>query len=666
MKPTYKEKYPHLFEPMYVGKNKVRFNNRALMAPIGSIATGGGEMSDGRISQNGIDQCMNYIRGGFSTVALPMEVPIDGGHEHMFNLNPKTCNQMEFHLLQRSVHAYRGLTFAELLHCGPFVNLPDYPRLGADTYVTNGYPVRAATLDDMKGICDLFAQYALWAKIARFDGLMIHMAHGWLFNQFLSPLTNHRTDEFGGSVENRCRFPMMVLKAIRDAVGDDLLIELRLNGNDEVEGGILPEDAAQQVLILQEYADMIHITCGHRVDALSRPKQHPSNFFPMAHNAYASEIVKNTPGVKIPIGVVGAIYTPEIAEEVLAKGQADYVLMARSAMADPEIIKKAKEGREDDIRPCLRCNYCMDHGRREALTTELHLLSHPSYDRHCATNPLAFQSLSKRDFPPAERVKRVAVVGGGVAGMEAALAAADRGHEVIIYEKTDKLGGQALLSDVMWFKKEMKLFHEYLERQVHKRQNIIVNLNTECTPEIIDELDPDAVIVAVGAEQIVPPIPGVEKAVMSFDVFGHEEETVKGKKVAIVGGGDIGVELGIYLNELGHECTIVEMGHYIAPKAQLTERISYLEWLEQEKVQTMVDTKCVEIIDQGAIIEDDDGNQKLLEADTVIIAVGTKSLAEERDKFIDTAFDVINVGDCVKASSIVHAVHTGFDAGWTL
>ena len=666
MKPTYKEKYPHLFEPMYVGKNKVRFNNRALMAPIGSIATGGGEMSDGRISQNGIDQCMNYIRGGFSTVALPMEVPIDGGHEHMFNLNPKTCNQMEFHLLQRSVHAYRGLTFAELLHCGPFVNLPDYPRLGADTYVTNGYPVRAATLDDMKGICDLFAQYALWAKIARFDGLMIHMAHGWLFNQFLSPLTNHRTDEFGGSVENRCRFPMMVLKAIRDAVGDDLLIELRLNGNDEVEGGILPEDAAQQVLILQEYADMIHITCGHRVDALSRPKQHPSNFFPMAHNAYASEIVKNTPGVKIPIGVVGAIYTPEIAEEVLAKGQADYVLMARSAMADPEIIKKAKEGREDDIRPCLRCNYCMDHGRREALTTELHLLSHPSYDRHCATNPLAFQSLSKRDFPPAERVKRVAVVGGGVAGMEAALAAADRGHEVIIYEKTNKLGGQALLSDVMWFKKEMKLFHEYLERQVHKRQNIIVNLNTECTPEIIDELDPDAVIVAVGAEQIVPPIPGVEKAVMSFDVFGHEEETVKGKKVAIVGGGDIGVELGIYLNELGHECTIVEMGHYIAPKAQLTERISYLEWLEQEKVQTMVDTKCVEITDQGAVIEDADGNQKLLEADTVIIAVGTKSLANERDKFIDTAFDVINVGDCVKASSIVHAVHTGFDAGWTL
>ncbi|MDO4280250.1 MAG: NAD(P)/FAD-dependent oxidoreductase [Peptococcaceae bacterium] len=663
MKPTYKNKYPHLFEPMYVGKNKVRFNNRACMAPIGSIATGGGENSDGRINQNGIDQCMNYIRGGFSTVALPMEVPIDGGHEHMFNLNPKTCNQMEFHLLQRSVHAYRGLTFAELLHCGPFVNLPDYPRFGADTYVTNGYPVKAATLEDMQGICDLFAQYALWAKIARFDGLMIHMAHGWLFNQFLSPLTNHRTDEFGGSVENRCRFPMMVLKAIRDAVGDDLLIELRLNGNDEVEGGILPEDAAQQVLILQEYVDMIHITCGHRVDALSRPKQHPSNFFPMAHNAYASEIVKNTPGVHIPIGVVGAIYTPEIAEQVLAKGQADYVLMARSAMADPEIIKKAKEGREDDIRPCLRCNYCMDHGRREALTTELHLLSHPSYDRHCATNPLAFQSLSKRNFPPAERVKRVAVIGGGVAGMEAAIAAADRGHEVILYEKTNKLGGQACLSDVMWFKKEMKLFHEYLEHQVKKRQNIIVNMNKLATRQMIDELDPDAVIVAVGAEQIVPAIPGVEKGMMSFDVFGHEDHV--GHKVLIVGGGDIGVELGIHLNQLGHESTIIEMGEYIAPKAQLTERISYLEWLEQEKVITKTGTRCVDIKENGAYVEDADGKY-FIEADTVIICVGTKPLVAERDQFKDVAFDVIEVGDCVKASSIVHAVHTGFDAGWTI
>ena len=663
MKPAYKEKYPHLFEPMYVGKKKVRFNNRVCMAPIGSIATGGGEDSDGRINQYGIDTCMNFIRGGFSTVAIPMEVPINGGHEHMHNLNPKTCNQMNFHLLQRSVHAYRGLTFSEFLHCGPFVSLPDYPRLGADTFETNGYPVKGATLDDMEEVCKLFAKHALWTKIARFDGIMIHMAHGWLFNQFLSPLTNHRKDEFGGSVENRCRFPVMVLKAIREVIGDDLLIELRLNGNDEVAGGILPEDTAQQVLILQEYVDMIHITCGHRVDAFARPKQHPSNFFPMAHNAYASEIVKNTPGVKIPIGVVGAVYSPQIAEEILAKGQADYVLMARSAIADPDILKKAKEGREEDIRPCLRCNYCIDHGRREALTTQLHLLSSPSYDRHCATNPLAFQSASKTHFPPAERQKLVAVIGGGVAGMQAAISAADRGHKVVLYEKTDKLGGQALLSDVLSFKKEMKLFHEYLERQVKKHKNIVVMMNTTATAQMMDDLNPDAVIVAVGAEQIVPKIPGVENAMMSFDVFGHEDKV--GHKVVIIGGGDIGVEVAIHLNSLGHECTVVEMAHYIAPNAQLTNRMSYLSKIEEEKIETMIDTTCVEITDKGAYVESAEG-KKFLEADTVIICVGTKPLIAERDQFIDTAFDVINVGDCVKASSIVDAVHTGFDAGLIL
>ena len=226
--------------------------------------------------------------------------------------------------------------------------------------------------------------------------------------------------------------------------------------------------------------------------------------------------------VTVKLGVVGGIYNPEIAEEVLAKGQADYVLMGRSAMADPDIIKKAKEGRAAAIRPCLRCDYCLDHGRRVAISKDLHLLTSPSYDRTCMVNPLQFQSAQKLRIPPAERSKKVAGIGGGVAGMNAALSCADRGHSVVLYEKTDKLGGQALLSDPMWFKKEMKLFHEYLERQIKKRPAITVVYNTQATREIIEENDFDAVIVAVGAEQIVPPIPGVEKAMMAFDVFGHE------------------------------------------------------------------------------------------------------------------------------------------------
>ena len=659
MKPIYKEKYPHLFEPMYVGKNKVRFNNRVLVGPMGSGATGGGEDSDGRINTFGIDFWMRYIQGGFSSVALPMEVPIDGSHEHMFNLNPKTCNQMNFQRLQRAVHAFNGKTFVEFMHGGPYMRA-GFKKIAADDEPHLG--AVAATKGELEEIAAMFGEYAHWAQIANFDGIMLHYGHGWLFNYFLSPLTNHRTDEFGGSIENRCRFPLMVIKAIRATVGDSMLIELRMNGNDEAEGGITPEECAEEVKIFQDYVDMVHITCGHRVDAMTRPKQCPTGFDRTAHNAYASEIVKKS-GVKIPVGTIGGIYSPEIAEEVLAKGQADYVLMSRSAMADPEIIKKAKEGREDDIRPCLRCNYCMDHGRRVAISKDLHLLAYPSYDRQCMVNPLQFQSAQKLRIPPAERQKKVAVIGGGVAGMEAALSCERRGHTVVLYEKTDRLGGQALLSDPMWFKKEMKLFHEYLERQIKKRPAITVVYNTEATPEIIDENDFDAVIVAVGAEQIVPRIPGVEKAKMSFDVFGHEDTV--GKKVVIIGGGAIGVELGIHLNGLGHECTVVEMGEFIAAKAQLTERTAYLNAIKKYNVKTMVNARCTEITDKGATVETPEGTQ-LLEADTVIIAVGTKPLVAERDKFIDTAFDVINVGDCVEASSIVHAVHTGFDAGLTL
>ena len=659
MKPVYKEKYPHLFEPLYVGKNRVRFNNRFNVAPIGSGATGGGEDSDGRINTFGIDYWMRYIQGGFSRVTLPMEVPIDGSHEHMFNLNPKTCNQMNFQRLQRAVHAFNGKTFVEYMHGGPYmragfkkVSADDEPHLGS----------RAATREDMEEIAALFAEYAHWAQIANFDGILLHYGHGWLFNYFLSPLTNHRRDEFGGSVENRCRFPLMVIRAIREAVGDSLLIELRINGSDAVEGGITPEDCAEQLKIFEPYIDMAHITCGHRIDALTRPKMHPTGFHPMAHNAWASEIVKKS-GVNIPIGLVGGVYDPAVAEDVLAKGQADYVLMARSAMADPELVKKAKEGREDDIRPCLRCNYCMDHGRRVALSKDLHLLAYPSYDRQCMTNPMQFQSAQKLRIAPAERSKKVAVIGGGVAGMNAAISCADRGHSVVLYEKTDRLGGQALLSDPMWFKKEMKLFHEYLERQVKKRPAITVVYNTTATREMVEENDFDAVIVAVGAEQIVPPIPGVEKAMMSFDVFGHEDRV--GKRVVIIGGGAIGVELAIHLNGLGHESTIVEMAENLASKTELTERTAYMIHLDKNKVKTMVNTTCTEITDKGVRVKNADGEQ-FLEADTVIIAAGTRALEKERDQFADVAFDVISVGDCVKASSIVHATHTGFDAGLTL
>ena len=661
MKPLYKEKYPHLFQPLIVGKNQVVFNNRVMLAPMGCIPSGGGADADGRINVWGVEAYIEWAKGGFSSVCLPMEIPVNASHDNMFNaLGP--MNYMNFHLLQRAVHAYNTKTFVETGHCGAQVQRPDLPPLGADSYMYNGRQVRGMDYNDMENVIKDHVDLLKLVARSNFDGVLLHYGHGCLGNQFLSPLTNHRKDEFGGSVENRCRFPLMIIKAIREAVGDNLLIELRLNGWDGLDGGITPEDAAEQALIFQDYVDMIHFTCGTRIDASSRPKMHPSNFTPFAHNAFAAEVVKKK-GVKIPIGIVGAVHNGDVAEEVLAKGQADYVVMGRAAVADSQLVRKLKEGRPEDVRPCLRCNYCMDHGRRNPLSLELRMAEETTFDRRCSVNPLYAQGITKNKITPTGVKKQVIVIGGGVAGMQAALSAADRGHSVTLFEKTDKLGGQALLSDVMWFKREMKMFHEYLERQVRKNPQITIVMNTQATREMIDEADPDAVIVAVGAKQIVPKIPGVENAVMAFDVFGHEDRL--GKKVVIVGGGSIGCELAIHLSAFDRQCTIVEMGEYLAATSQLTERMSYFEHLDKNHVVSYLNTKCVEIAPNGVQVADKENNF-FIEADTVIVCVGTQALVEERNKFIDSAYDVINVGDCLKASNIVHAVETAYDAGLIL
>ena len=539
---------------------------------------------------------------------------------------------------------------------------PDIPLIGASDSEYQGRHVKGMDAGDMEEVIAMCVEFAHQARRSGFDGVMMHFAHGWLFHDFLSPLSNTRTDEFGGSVENRCRFPLMALKAVREVLGDDLLIELRLNGNDEMEGGITPEDAARQVLIFQDYADMIHITCSTRLDVTSRPRMTPTSFFPTEHNAYASEIVRNTPGVRIPIGTVGAVGNPERAEKLLEDGKADYVLIARAAIADNDWVRKVKEGREEDIRPCLRCNMCLDHGRRKSKIQgkELVMASEVSFDRMCAVNPLSMQGAVKKRFPAPERRKKIVVVGGGVAGMNAALSAAQRGHEVVLYEKTSRLGGQALLSDGMWFKKEMKDYHEWLERQVRGNGSIFVVTNTEATPELVSEINPDATIVAVGAKQIVPSIPGIEKAVMAFDVFGNEDRL--GQRIVIIGGGDIGCELSIHLSERGHECTVVELTHFQAGNAELCLRMSILQFMEKEHVTTLLDTRATEITDSGVHVETEEG-KKFLPADTVIVSVGTTPLAEERDSFRHVSFDVINVGDCKKASNMQHAIETGFDAG---
>ena len=334
------------------------------------------------------------------------------------------------------------------------------PITASDMY-WNGHFVRGMTYKDMDEVCDMYARAAFMAKRAGFSMLMLHCGHGWLLSNFLSPLTNTRTDEFGGNVENRCRFPRMVLERIRAVVGD-MPIELRMNGSDgQNAGGITPEDAAEQLLILEDLIDMAHMSCGNRLSAATRPEQSNSHFFAQGHNAPAAALAKQR-GIKIPIGVVGGLNRPELVESLLAEGKADYVLMARQAHVEPEWVNKLKENRREDIRPCLRCLYCTDIGRRGARTDKVTFADDATYDIYCAINPYFGQGKEKHKIPLPKTSKRIAVIGGGIAGMEAALTAAQRSHSVVLYEKKDRLGGQMLFSEHLWFKQEMLDYLHYM------------------------------------------------------------------------------------------------------------------------------------------------------------------------------------------------------------
>lgn len=664
MKPLYKKKYPNLFRPLTItrGKETLTFKNRIFVGPMMPMT---GVDGNGLINHQGIHFYGDFAAGGFGSVTVSVPLPKDGPEPRCLTADFDLAANIDLNAATRLIHAYGAKASMEFGHPGPCMSPKSkYEALGASNAVLNGNPVRAMNYSDMEAVADLFTEAAILAKCSGFDAIMLHYGHGILMHNFLSPLTNRRTDEFGGSVENRVRFPRMVIERIREAVGD-MPIELRMDGHDGTPGGITPEDAAEQILLLEDLVDMVHLSCGNRLDASTRPLMTPTHFVSPYHNVKCSEIAKKY-GAKIPIGVVGGIHDPELAESIVDEGKADYIYMARQAIADAEWVNKVRNGQEDEIRPCLRCTYCLDHGRRGALTEKLTFAQYPTFDMRCAVNPLYGQGEIKKEIPFPKVQKSVAIVGGGIAGMQAALAATEHGHRVTLYEKTDQLGGQVNYYHDMWFKKEIKKFKEYLIRRVCK-ENITVKCNTTVTPELFENGDFDSVIVAIGSEPLIPNIKGIDRkiVVQALDVFGNEQEL--GKNLVFVGGGMVACELAIHLMSLSedHNITIVEESPFLAGTAELTERTHTLQYLDQYHVLGKVNSRCIEITDTG-IIAEEDGKRISYDADRVILCTGMKAKQEESRQFEESAFDVLYVGDCEKASDIVHAVCTGYDAGITL
>lgn len=663
-KPIYEELYPHLFSPYTI--KKTTFKNRIFAAPQAMFPL---ITPDAQLTMDYVAYYGNKARGGAAVVTTNEAIidPINGhGHNNQYSLLDENALRLmgQFTDYLKTYGAYLS---PEITHCGDW-SQPEYqngadPIGPMDKIMPNGNHVRAMTEEDMDRVADCFAKAALMAKRGGCEMCMIHGGHSWLLSQFISPVENQRKDKYGGSLENRARFPIMVLDRIRQTVGDDFIIEYRMSVREmNVGGGMEPDEAVEFVKMIQDKIDIIHCSTGARRNAFSRGVMHPTRFFPAGCNVELAEAMKKG-GVKIPVTAIGSINDPALAERIIAEGKADFISMARSFIADPDWAEKARAGKGDDICPCIRCLRCLDVGAGRAHTsTDVVMQDFKTSTRHleCAVNPLHGRVWALSYYPERECSKRVVVVGGGPAGMQAALTAAQHGFVTTLFEASDRLGGQLKHGDGIDFKNFLNQYRDWLVRQVTKA-NIDIRLNTKATREMVAKENPDVVVVAVGADPIIPDIPGVTLP----HVIPATETTVRrdeiGQNVVVIGGGMVGCECALELGRAGKHVTLIQRSDLLAKDGTFTERMHTIKFME-EVANVSLNTTPVEITETEVKAIDQDGLEKSFPADTVIIAAGMKARAEERDSFWGTAFDVINVGDCKKPSTLQHATRTGFDA----
>ncbi len=511
----------------------------------------------------------------------------------------------------------------------------------------DGEMPRQLTEGETARLVTCFAQAAVRAKKAGFDGLEIHGAHGYLVHQFLSPASNQRRDRYGGSLENRARFLIEILKSIRAEVGRGYPLWCRLSCTEiGIENGITIEEAIQVARMAEKVgADAIHVSA-----YLAGPRryppmaQRPGTFLPLA------ESVKKA--VSIPIIAVSGI-DPLLGETALQEGKADFIAFGRALLADPEAISKAIANRQDDVKPCIHCANCNDSIR---LSSE---------DVNCTVNPELGRE-REYSLTRAPRSKKVLVIGGGPAGMEAARVAASRGHKVKLYDKGQDLGGQLLLAQIPPHKQTIGKLTGYLSKQMD-RQGVEVHLATEATADLIVKEAPDAVILATGGSPVIPDIRGVEKAnvVLATDVLAGKAKV--GNRVAIIGGELVGCEVANFLAEAGKRVTLMRRGAELALNVNPSMREPLLYRLANKKeVTTLTGVQYREITRDGVVIIDREGTKRTIEADTIVLAAGATPNTELLSILRETLPEVYPVGDCVKPRNILESMREAYQAALSL
>ncbi|NLD38928.1 MAG: FAD-dependent oxidoreductase [Desulfatiglans sp.] len=657
-------KYSHVFAPIRI--RGIDFKNRIMLAPPSPNLAN----DEGMVTNDFVDMFRSFSRGGVAVINVGNSM-IDykeaRDEERQLDLSSDDC------ILPLTRYVEACLDFGaqpnlEVNHNGKDSD-PD--RTGKPAYSASSFippiekwrakmagrePRPTIEMDQAKIDSTVYKYGAasLRCKRAGFNMVMIHGGHGNLISQFSSPLYNKRTDEYGGSLENRARFTVEVLDKVREMCGNDFVIEMRISADEINPDGMHFDETLKYIDIIKDKLDILHVSAGLHGEIKYMRNWWQNYMMERMYNVhYAADVKKAFPNLKV--ATVGSIMNIQMAEEIIASGKADFVAMCRPLLADPEMPRKYALGMEDDHRPCLRCQYC---GKRLMIPAVI----------NCAVNPYLG---NEREFPDgkvkkAEIKKKVAVIGGGPAGVVAMLTLIDRGHDVTLYEMTDKIGGLIVPGSVHPFKQDFRDYLSYLQCQTKKAKAKVL-LNTEATKEVLDRENYDAIIIAVGSRPIVPNLPGIKKGHVHWAPDACTGKVKINGKVVIIGAGAVGVECAIDLKQHGNDVSLIEMAPNLDHLSGSASGAAYelQELIKELKIPVHLNSRLDEVKDKSIMCTNLKTNERVeFDADTVLLAIGMSSKHDVADALRHSApeTEVFVVGDAIKPGLVGPAVMSAFKA----